>query len=592
MENQKADNLLNLALEATPSERQRSLNLDTGFDAVTDTWDLIVKYSGDIRALENERMRVVPLLNNYAIVTIKESEIEKLFAAPQIEFVEKPKRLFFASVWGRRVSCINTVQVMPSGLTGRGILVGIVDSGADIYHMDFRHPDGSTRIVALWDQTLSTERVLPPKGYNLGSFYDAAMINEILNSPKRPAVVPGEDLSGHGTAVLGIAAGGTGTGGTGTGGTSYGSAAAINRRAATGVAFESSLAVVKLGTPKPDGFPRTTELMQAVNFLIEMALAMNMPLVLNISFGNSYGAHNGMSLLESYLDTVAGVWKSCIVIGTGNEGARQGHASERLQDGMTVDVPFVISEYERTMNVQIWKNGFDTADIELVAPGGQTAGPLQQFLGAQRFVLEGTEILLYYGEASPYTMAQEIYIDFLPSDTYITPGIWTVRLRGRKIVDGRCHLWLPGSAARNLQTRFLYPEPEYTLTVPSTALKPIAVGAYNGYTDAYADFSGRGFTVFNQWIKPDLAAPGVDIQTTKAGGGYTTVTGTSFAAPFVSGSCALLMEEGIIRGSDPYLYGEKVKAALIKGARRVPGIENYPDPKVGWGALCLRDSMI
>ena len=339
MENQKADNLLNLALEATPSERQRSLNLDTGFDAVTDTWDLIVKYSGDIRALENERMRVVPLLNNYAIVTIKESEIEKLFAAPQIEFVEKPKRLFFASVWGRRVSCINTVQVMPSGLTGRGILVGIVDSGADIYHMDFRHPDGSTRIVALWDQTLSTERVLPPKGYNLGSFYDAAMINEILNSPKRPAVVPGEDLSGHGTAVLGIAAGGTGTGGTGTGGTSYGSAAAINRRAATGVAFESSLAVVKLGTPKPDGFPRTTELMQAVNFLIEMALAMNMPLVLNISFGNSYGAHNGMSLLESYLDTVAGVWKSCIVIGTGNEGARQGHASERLQDGMTVSYP-------------------------------------------------------------------------------------------------------------------------------------------------------------------------------------------------------------------------------------------------------------
>lgn len=105
MENQKADNLLNLALEATPSERQRSLNLDTGFDAVTDTWDLIVKYSGDIRALENERMRVVPLLNNYAIVTIKESEIEKLFAAPQIEFVEKPKRLFFCV-------CLGTARFM------------------------------------------------------------------------------------------------------------------------------------------------------------------------------------------------------------------------------------------------------------------------------------------------------------------------------------------------------------------------------------------------------------------------------------------------------------------------------------------------
>lgn len=587
MDNQKADNLLNLALEATPSERQRSLNLDTGFDALTDTWDLIVKYSGDIRALENERTRVVPLLNNYAIVTIKEAEIEKLFSAPQVEFVEKPKRLFFASVFGRRISCINTVQTPPEGLTGRGILVGIVDSGVDIYHADFRRTDGTTRIAALWDQTLISEKAPPPKGYYLGSFYDEKMINDILNNPDRPAVVPGEDLSGHGTAVLGIAAGGTGAGSILPGG-----AGAVSRRAATGIAFESSLAVVKLGTPKPDGFPRTTELMQAVNFLIETALSMNMPLVINISFGNSYGAHNGMSLLESYLDAVAGVWKNCIVIGTGNEGARQGHTAGRLSEGMTVDIPFVISEYERAINVQIWKNGFDVADVELVAPGGQKAGPLQQFLGAQRFVLEGTEILLYYGEASPYTMAQEIYIDFLPSDTYITPGIWTVRLYGRRIADGQYHLWLPGSAARNLQTRFLYPEPEYTLTVPSTALKPIAVGAYNGYTDAYADFSGRGFTVFNQWIKPDLAAPGVDIQTTKSGGGYASVTGTSFAAPFVSGSCALLMEDGIIRGNDPYLYGEKVKSALIKGARRLPGIENYPDRKIGWGALCLRDSLL
>lgn len=571
MENQKTDNMLNLALEATPSERSRSQSLNTGFDAASDTWDLIVKYSDDIRTLENEATRIVPLLNNYAIVTTKESELEKLFEAPQVEFVEMPKRLFFAAAAGRSVSCINSVQVPPDGLFGRGILMGIVDSGADIYHEAFRKKDGSTRIIALWDQTLNSETAPPPSGYYLGSFYNEAMLNEILKSNIRPVNVPGTDLSGHGTAVLGIAAGGAESG--------------------AGVAAESSLAVVKLGTPRPDGFPRTTELMQAVNFLIETAISSKMPLVINISFGNSYGAHNGMSLLETYLDAMAGVWKNCIVIGTGNEGGREGHASGQLRTGTVEEIPFVISEYERSINIQIWKNGFDSADIELVAPGGQTAGPLQQFLGAQRFVLEGTEILLYYGEASPYTMAQEIYIEFLPAQNYITPGVWTVRLRGRKVIDGRYHLWLPGGGARNLQTRFLYPDPEYTLTIPSTALKPIAVGAYNGYTDAYADFSGRGFTVFNQWIKPDLAAPGVDILTARTGGGYTSVTGTSFAAPFVSGSCALLMEEGIIRGSDPYLYGEKVKSYLIKGARHLPGIENYPDKKIGWGALCLRESM-
>ena len=128
------------------------------------------------------------------------------------------------------------------------------------------------------------------------------------------------------------------------------------------------------------------------------------------------------------------------------------------------------------------------------------------------------------------------------------------------------------------------------MTIPSTAFKPIAAAAYDGYTDAYADFSGRGSVIFNQWIKPDLAAPGVDIVTVSAAGGYRQVSGTSFAVPFVSGSCALMMEYGIIMGNDPYLYGEKVKAYLISGVRKLPGIEFYPNNKVGYGALCLRDS--
>lgn len=573
MESQKADNMLNLALSATQAERSQSKSLETGFDVALDTWDLIVKYSGNLSELENEAVQIVPLLNNYAIVTIKESEIEKLFEAPQVEFVEMPKRLFFADEAGRSVSCINSVQTPPLLLNGKGVLIGIVDSGADIYHEAFKNSDGTTRIAVLWDQTLEAEAAPPPKGYRIGSFYDSTMINTLLKSEERPLHIPGEDLSGHGTAVLSIAAG-------------------SKTENYAGVATESSLAVVKLGVPRPGGFPRTTELMQAVNFLLETAILLQMPIVINISFGNSYGAHNGMSLLETYIDAMAGVWKNCIVIGTGNEGGKEGHTFGQLRTGGIEEIPFVISEYETALNIQIWKNGFDSAGIELISPGGQTAGPLQQFLGAQRFVLEETEILLYYGEASPHTMAQEIYIEFLPTKNYITPGLWNIRLRGEKIIDGSYHLWLPGGGVRNIQTRFLYPNPEYTLTIPSTALKPIAVGAYNGYTDAYADFSGRGYTVFNRWIKPDLAAPGVDILAAKAGGGYAAVTGTSFASPFVSGSCALLMEQGIVRGSDPFLYGEKIKAYLIKGARRLPGIENYPDRKVGWGALCVRESIL
>lgn len=574
MNDQKIDNLLNLALDATAGERARSMNLNTGYNPEEGTWELIVKYSGDILALENDMVQIVPLLNNYAIVTVRQTDMQKLFEAPQIEFVEKPKRLFFAVNEGRRVSCINPVTPPSGQLTGAGVLIGLVDSGVDIYHRDFRNADGTTRIEALWDQTLTSESVMPPAGYYIGSYYTKTMIDNILARPVPPSAVPGADLSGHGTAVLGIAAGnGSQSGG------QY-----------AGVAPESGIIAVKLGTPRPNSFPRTTELIQAVNFVLETAAALGLPVVINISFGNVYGAHNGASLLEHYLNDMAGVWKNCIVIGTGNEGSAGGHISGRLARGQISEIPFTIADYEPAMNIQLWKNFFDGADIEIVAPGGQTAGPIQNFLGTQRFVIENTELLLYYGEASPYTMAQEIYIDFLPSETYVSPGIWKIRLRPNKIIDGEFHLWMPGSTARSPQTRFLYPEPDGTMTIPSTAFKPIAAAAYDGYTDAYADFSGRGSVIFNQWIKPDLAAPGVDIVTVSAAGGYRQVSGTSFAAPFVSGSCALMMEYGIIMGNDPYLYGEKVKAYLISGVRKLPGIEFYPNNKVGYGALCLRDS--
>ena len=128
------------------------------------------------------------------------------------------------------------------------------------------------------------------------------------------------------------------------------------------------------------------------------------------------------------------------------------------------------------------------------------------------------------------------------------------------------------------------------MTIPATARRIIAVGAYDSLVDSYADFSGRGSRML-PYLKPDLVAPGVNIVAPVPGGGYRTVTGTSFAAPFVSGSAALLMQWGIVNGNDPYLYGEKVKAYLRKGARPLPGYEEYPNEEVGWGALCIAQSL-
>lgn len=575
MNDQKRENLLNLALDATPEERSRSLQLDVGYQAATQRWEVIVLYQGDLSILEAYDTKVTYLLGGYAILDIPAANIEAVTNLPQITYMEKPKRLFFAVNRGKTASCISPVQTGMDGLYGKGVLIACIDSGVDYTHPDFRNPDGSSRILALWDQSIPGN---PPKGYQIGTLYTKSQLDEALKNPGREReLVPSMDNSGHGTAVLGIAAGN----------------GASDNGASQGVAPESTLIVIKLGIPRTDSFPRTTQLMQAVDFAVRTGMALKMPIALNLSFGNSYGSHSGDSLLETYLDTVANLGQSVICIGSGNEGASAGHASGILNAATPAEIELAVGSYEPSLNLQIWKFYVDDFDIELVHPSGTRIGPLSPLLGTVRFTLEQTELLIFYGMPSPYSIAQEIYIDFLPPPgrSYIDSGVWTIRLIPREIVEGEYHLWLPGGNSLGTSTRFYQPSPQTTLTIPSTARSAITVGAYNSALQSYASFSGRGFTRVLHAVKPDLAAPGVNIRSVKAGGGYDVFTGTSFATPFVTGSAALMMEWGILNGNDLFLYGEKIKAQLIRGARRLPGESTYPNPSLGYGVLCLRDSL-
>lgn len=574
MDNSKIENMLNLALDATPGERARSLNLDVGFDGEENTWELIVKYSGSLSRLEEEGIVVTELLNEYAVLIVPESGIGRLAEIPEIEYIEKPKRLFFAAEQGRTASCVTGVQNARYDLYGDGVLVAVLDSGVDYAHPDFRNEDGTTRILALWDQTIPGR---PPAGYRIGTEYTKEQIDEALaqsDPVRRRELVPSTDASGHGTRVLGIAAG-------------NGRAGGIRYR---GVAPRSSILAVKLGVPRTDSFPRTTELMQALDYCIRKAMEYSLPVAVNISFGNTYGAHDGTSLLETYITDMANIWKSVICIGTGNEGYAAGHASDSLQEGEKKRIQLAVGEYEGALNLQIWKSYLDDISVSLESPGGRSAGFIRNVPGAQRFALEQTDILLYYGEPSPYSQSQEIYLEFLPQTEYVDSGIWTLTLEAREIRNGRFHLWLPSAAVLNANTRFLEPEPYITLTIPSTARRTVAVGAYDSRSRTYADFSGRGDTRDGR-ERPILAAPGVDVVTTVPGGGYAAATGTSFATPFVTGAAALLMQWGITDGNDPFLYGEKAAAYLKKGAQPLPAFRAYPNPQIGWGTLCVRESL-
>ncbi len=616
--NQKLENILNLALETDEEERLRTENLNVGFDEETQSWELIVKYHGDLSSLEAEGIRVERLIAGYAILTVPANLVDAVSRLEQIEYVEKPKRYYYALDFG--AGLVETVFSGGYGpveyggfapitygfpnLTGEGTLVAVLDSGIDWKRREFRSADGSTRILYLWDQTLSGGN--PPEGFNIGTEYDSRRINEALQAPagEQSVLLPSIDSSGHGTAVAGIAAG------------------ALQEERYLGAAPKAELLIVKLGLPTEQGFPRTTEIMRAVTWALQKAEELRRPLVINLSFGNSYGAHDGGSLLERFLDNAAEIGRTVICVGSGNEGNSGGHvggnvyggtgsygdgAGRQAAIGGTVltmrqtEVELAVADYERSLRIQFWQNYSDEYRVYLRSPGGQQS-ELTAPVNGGKFTLnlEQTRILAYQGEPLPYAVAKELYMEMLPAaGSYINGGIWTIVIRPVRLVTGQYYFYLSDSASRNVRTQFYAPTPQVTLTVPSTATKVITVGAYNITSDAYADFSGRGYAdpgrtigvVTSGLAKPDLVAPGVNILAPDIYGSYRAVTGTSFATPIVSGAAALLMEWGIVRGNDPFLYGEKVKAYLRAGAQPLRGETEYPNERVGWGKLSVAESL-
>lgn len=597
--NQKIENVLALALQTPEPVREKSLNLNVGFTEETRTWELIVKYNGNLsKAVSGlpvtaEEVIAEELIAGYGLLTVPENLVDTVSRLPQIEYVEKPKRLFFSMADGKEVSCVLPVTKRQPFLSGKGILLAVIDSGIDYTNRNFRNADGSTRILALWDQTVSPDAekgFFPPEGFQTGTEFTREQINAALQEAdplRQYELVPSRDSSGHGTAVAGIAAG-----------------AAVNVTGGTadnnyeGVAPESELLIVKLGTPRENSFPRTTEMMRAVTYVVRKAQSLNRPVAINLSFGNTYGAHDGSSLLERFLDNAAEIGRTVICVGSGNEGASAGHREGRVNVGETVATELSVGAYETAFSVQLWKTYTDVFRITLRSPGGQEFSFSSEKGGEITWKAERTSVLIYVGEPSPYAVEQEIYFDFIPENLYISPGIWSF-LIGTQEKESSFYFYLPSQAARNQNTRFFEPNPHLTLTIPSTASKVITVGAYDSTYDAYADFSGRGYRYAERDIgllaagaaKPDLAAPGVNITAPDIYGGYRSFTGTSFATPFVTGAAALLMEWGIVQGNDAFLYGEKVKAYLRRGARKIRGEEFYPNDRVGYGALCVADSI-
>lgn len=559
---------LNLALQIPYDERIKAMDLNVGYNDSFNIWELIIRYTGNIDEISRDiGFTYKELLNGYAIIEIRQELIEALTNNSDIIFIEKPKKVYTEninslSIGGERrygyiegfvESCMEFSRQDNISLLGSGVLAAVIDSGIDITHPDFINKDGNTKIINLWDQSLADEA--------FDGIYTRDDINSYLINDGM--VINSFDTSGHGTAVSGVIA---------------------------ACVPQADLLIIKLNPDAADAYPRTTSLMLAIDYAVRYARDNRLPLVINLSFGNNYGGHDGNSILEDYIDSLVNSTRLSIVTGTGNDGATARHTERIVEQGDIEYIEIIVPEYTSGINVQIWHSYSDDIEISLFTPDGDMIGPFNRYQEVMSYNLGAMDIQVINGYPTPINQNQDIYIALIPKEAYIYEGIWTVMLRGKNITNGTVNIWLPVAASTSTDIRFLRPVADVSLTIPSSANGAISVGAYNQNTFTYAAFSGRGYTV-NGLVKPDISAPGVNIDVPVPNFGYTYVSGTSFAAPFVTSACVMLMQWGIIQGNDPYLYGEKIKAYLIKGARRLPGYEKWPNESLGYGALCVADSI-
>lgn len=560
LNNSKISTELNLSLNTTAEERAKALDLDVGYNRELDEWELIIKYTGNLEEISRDiGFSYISLLNGYGIIIIKTYLIGDLSMRPEIIYIEKPKTIFEdknSVIQGFSQSCMSFLRRDDNQLTGEGVIISVIDSGIDYSHPVF-WDNGQTVINEIWDLGQDGN---PPSDYRLGSIYTKEDIISSANDENSRLLT--YDESGHGTAVAGII---------------------------TGIAPKSSLLIIKLG--RGQGAPSTTSsLLLGIDYSINYAIRMNMPLVINLSFGNNYGDHGSNSIVEDYVDSVSRVSKISIATGTGNDGDAARHAQFILGETPWKEIEFAVNNFETGINLQIWRNYSDVVDLIIKTPSGIELGPITPASQIIRYTENNMDILVINGGPSPINANQETYISIIPQKQYIESGIWSIKFNPKSISQGRFDIWLPVRGSTSSGVYFLNPSEMTTLTIPSTARNVISVGAYDPETLTYAAFSGRGYTVNND-IKPDIAAPGVNINIAIPGGGYRTASGTSFATPFVSGGIAIMMEKGIVNKEDPFMYGEKVKAYIIKGAKKLPGYRQWPNEKLGWGAFCLENSI-
>ncbi|MDD5794068.1 MAG: S8 family serine peptidase [Clostridiales bacterium] len=556
-----AENIGSL-LTNIPKEVLTKLKISmTSTASLGDTLEIVVIYSNKQKAEEavnNLKGKFEDLGYNFAIITVDTSKITQLAMESSIQYIEFPKSFYFSDYESNEAACIiksrNTFNT-----EGRGVIIGFIDSGIDYTHPAFLDFNGDTRVKYIYDLSINEQKV-----------YTENDINMALKNSDPYSIVPVYDTTGHGTHVAGIAAAG------GNINIDY-----------YGVAPKASIIMVKSSRGY---YSLSTNIMRGIKFLVDKSVELNMPLVINMSLSTNDGAHDGKSILEKYVSTIADLNRLTIVAAAGNEGDTSNHIGGNLENN--TNVRFEISKGEFNVVINLYKSILPIISINIITPTGKSTGSIEVKEGYTEGVVSGNKYQIYNSGPKPFDLTGEIGISLNNSGKEILSGLWTIEITILNEYRGIYDMWLPTAEGLNKSTKFLKPTISNTLGIPATVYNVISVGSYDYKTRGISSFSGRGiFDLKESNIKPDIVAPGQGIIGPIPDNSYDRKTGTSMATPHVSGACALMMEWGIVNGNDPYLYGERLKYYMIISSRRERRDLEYPNNSWGYGELCLYNSM-
>ena len=478
---------------------------------------------------------------------------------------------------------------------GAGVIVGFVDTGINYTDSLFRNVDGSTRIIGIWDQTnnsdnsnnIENETVKPFSAFSAlyGTQYTAEEINLALNSDNPASIVPTRDENGHGTFLASIAAGNR-----------------DERAGFSGAAPQASIAMVKLKPAKQylrdfyliqDGAEayQENDIMMGVSYLYFLARKYSMPLVVCIPLGTNMGSHMGMSRLGQYLNQVSLSNGSAVITAAGNEtGAR--HHFRAVMDASTDEVTaeLRVGEREAGFSMELWAENMGVYTVGFISPTGEVAREISVPLRGENtvsFLLEQTQITVYTQIADVSAGSQFIFMRFENPMS----GIWRILIRNSLDIRETFHLWLPVRGFITDETYFLRPDPDTIITDPGNARYPITVTAYDHTKNSIYIHASRGYSLSGQ-IKPDLAAPGVNILGASVSGRrLTRRSGTSVSAAHLAGAAAILLNWGVLNANYPYLNTPVLKSIFVRGAQRNPAL-TYPNREFGYGTLNLYEAFL